>query len=157
MTSEDGLKNYEARTRIHNYPEVIYQMRFMTVNNGWLETFKEIKTRARAKLDLDNYKRDDLKWYDDLFIHQFAYAYGKEAYDYETGKFRLAERLTPRKGKPAAATAVIITILHHAGKDLANRDVLSVGLLLSVDAYRLNRVFLRFGVTAPAATQNASL
>lgn len=92
ISSLDELKEYKSLVRLNRYRAVTMQVKFDAVSKGWMETFGKIKSTARSKVDMYNYMRPDLKWYNNIFLHQFAYIYSREVYDYENDRVDI-ERL----------------------------------------------------------------
>lgn len=47
----------------------------------------------RRNLDLSQQQREDLAWARDCMVYHFAFAYGKECFDYDTGRFNMTRLL----------------------------------------------------------------
>jgi hypothetical protein len=67
----------------------VYHGKIILVEGGWREAFAEIRAELRSRLDLAEYRRDDLQWYSEQFVQHFTFLYGREILDLERGEFNL--------------------------------------------------------------------
>lgn len=82
----EELKNHKILLRPDHILSDIVEFKFTAVNNGWVECFNSWRQDLREKYVLDQYEREDLKWYKETYLHHFTYIYGKEAFNYETNE-----------------------------------------------------------------------
>ncbi len=85
----DQLKNHKIVIRPSNEFTDIFILDIEKINGGISECFKAYRESERAKLDLSIYDREELKWYRKTILQHFTYMFGKEAFDYNTNKFKL--------------------------------------------------------------------
>lgn len=63
----------------------VYHGEIVAVEGGWRSAFALIRRRLRAPFNLDEYRRQDLKWVDEQLVQHFTFLYGREILDLERG------------------------------------------------------------------------
>lgn len=67
------------------------ELRFSAIEDGWIGFFDRWRKKCREKLILEEYEREDLKWYRNTLLQHFAFIYGKEIYNYNKEKIEIEE------------------------------------------------------------------
>jgi len=68
-------------------PRTVYQGQILFTTGGWRAAFGLVRTHLRQYLDLTEYAREDLKWYNEQLVQHFTFLYGREILDLEHGVF----------------------------------------------------------------------
>jgi hypothetical protein len=67
----------------------VYHGKIVRVEGGWREAFAEVREQLRSRLDMTEYRRQDLNWYSEQFVQHFTFLYGREILDLERGEFNV--------------------------------------------------------------------
>jgi hypothetical protein len=103
----DSLRNQDLGN-ISNARE-LHELRFPIKANGRLTRIVQLalepftggdrsfwdlmRRRLRANVDFSQYQREDLQWFSKVKLFHFAYAYSRECFDYEKGRFDMPRLL----------------------------------------------------------------
>lgn len=80
----------KAQLRDHNIlinPDASFndtvELHITALKNGWAEAFGKFRDIWASGYEFSEYEKEDLKWFNDCFVHNFTFLYGKEGYDHE--------------------------------------------------------------------------
>ena len=65
----------------------VYNGQIVFTEGGWRAAFDLIRAFLRAQLDLAEYSREDLQWYNEQLVQHFTFLYGREILDLERNAF----------------------------------------------------------------------
>jgi hypothetical protein len=84
LTQSPGLQ-----VNVTSEARQVYRGKIVQVEGAWREAFSEIREQLRSRLDLAEYRRQDLQWYSEQFVQHFTFLYGREILDLERGEFNV--------------------------------------------------------------------
>lgn len=91
ISSSAELKSHSFLLRLNEFPADIAEFSICGLSNGWCEAFNRVRKDFRETLDLREYKKETLSWFQNTFLHHFTFLYSKESYDYDAGKPDIAQ------------------------------------------------------------------
>jgi hypothetical protein len=86
------MTSHRMILRLSKFFADIFELEIHALDSGWREAFSICRKEFLETMNLCEYGRKDLKWTEDNFLHHFSYVYGKEVFDYASGKVDI-ERL----------------------------------------------------------------
>lgn len=90
ITGEEEFLRHSLLLRLQNRaPADVLEIHFSGVTGDYKEAFFRYKEHIRSSMDLSMYKKEDLQWYRKALYHHLTFAYSREIFNYETGKFEV--------------------------------------------------------------------
>lgn len=93
LRNHQELEALRLSLRVDAHPIRVMDAVLTPLQNGWPEGFEGFRKMIRRNLDLSQQQREDLAWARDCMVYHFAFAYGKECFDYDTGRFNMTRLL----------------------------------------------------------------
>ncbi|NLG25443.1 MAG: hypothetical protein GX558_08815 [Clostridiales bacterium] len=84
--TREAMEAHALKLRVHAAPALVAEALLSPLTDGWREAFSLCRARVRARMDFGEYDRPDLAWIRDAALYHFTYAYGREFFNYETGR-----------------------------------------------------------------------
>ena len=89
--SREGFEKYETEVQLTDELSDVVVMRLYSSSEGRNEVFKLWKENIRNRYDLRKYLKSTPRWIEKNYLQHFTFAYGKEAFDYKSCKFKINE------------------------------------------------------------------
>ncbi len=86
IASRNDFENCRLHVRLSDSPTMAADVRLWPLSDGWRECFSRFRAEIRARVPQTQYLRDDLRWMRDIRLTHFSYAFGREFFDYASGK-----------------------------------------------------------------------
>lgn len=87
--SREDFKKYEAEVQLTEELSDVVVMKLYSSSKGRNEIFKLWKENTRKRYDLRKYFKSNQRWIQKNYLQHFTFAYGKEAFDYKSSKFKI--------------------------------------------------------------------
>lgn len=86
IASRKELEACRMSVRLSESPTMAADVRLWPLSDGWRECFTRFRREIRARVPQTQYEREDLQWMRDVRLTHFSYAFGREFFDYSTGR-----------------------------------------------------------------------
>jgi hypothetical protein len=70
-------------------PQMLFEAELAWHSGGWPAAFERYRARVRESIDLAQYQRADLAWFQDQLVQHFTFLYGRELLNMQTGQFEI--------------------------------------------------------------------
>lgn len=70
-------------------PTTVYCGQVVLTEGGWRKAFATVRNFLRSHLDLTEYSREDLRWYNEQLVIHFTFLYGREILDLDRNRFNV--------------------------------------------------------------------
>lgn len=86
ISTEEELKEHQIRLNLDESFNDCFEFEITGLQNGWVEAFDRFRKEWASTYDFSEYKKPDLQWFRDCFVHQFIFLYGEEGFNFEEQK-----------------------------------------------------------------------
>ena len=86
IASAEELHTHQILCNPDNTYNDTFEFEITGLSGGWVEAFARFRQQWESGYDFSEYEKEDLKWFNEKFLHQFSFLYGTEAYDAENQK-----------------------------------------------------------------------
>jgi len=117
ISSADELKNHRVPLAPDSTFNDSIEFEIIGLRGGWPEAFDRFREVWQSDYELSEYRRKDLKWFNDCVVHNFCFLYGNEGFDF--GKKRVDVEKLLKSGEDFGGydTVTIWNSYPHLGVD----------------------------------------
>ncbi len=84
ISSGEELKNHRVPLAADNTFNDSIEFEITGLHNGWAEAFERYREIWSSNYDFSEYKKEDLRWFNNCAVHNFTFLYGRESFNFDS-------------------------------------------------------------------------